>query len=127
MFDFDGELLESINKEYEAISLSDKDKEEYEQRLQNYPPEIRGSFYIPDAFPPFREMAALDDKWLFVQTYKETNEGRFVYDVFIEEGEFVGRIELEGYKVRFKEDRVYCLKQKESGYKELTVYQMIWE
>jgi hypothetical protein len=29
--------------------------------------------------------------------------------------------------VKFKGDRVYCLKRKESGYKELVVYRMIWD
>ena len=127
VFDFDGTLLRSIKKEHEAVSLSDKDREEYEQRLQKYPPEIRESFFIPDAFPPFRDIVALADKWLFIQTYDEQNEGSYMYDIFDTNGEFIGRTELEGYQVKFKGDRVYCLKQKESGYKELVVYQMIWE
>jgi len=50
-----------------------------------------------------------------------------MYDIFDTNGEFIGRTELEGYQVKFKGDRVYCLKQKESGYKELIVYQMIWD
>jgi len=69
----------------------------------------------------------LGDKWLFVQTYDEANEGSSMYDIFDTNGEFIGRTELEGYQVKFKGDRVYCLKQKESGYKELIVYQMIWD
>jgi hypothetical protein len=127
VFDFDGEFLRSIKKEYKALSLSNKDREEYEQRLQKYPPEIRESFFIPDAFPPFRAIVTLDDKWLFVQTYEEANEGRSVYDIFNANGEFMGRAELDGYEVKFKGDRVYCLKRKESGYKELVVYRMIWD
>jgi outer membrane protein assembly factor BamB len=127
VFDFDGKLLRSIRKEHEAVSLSDKDREEYEQRLQKYPPEIRGSFFIPDVFPPFRDIIALGEKWLFLQTYDEPNEGGSVYDIFNTNGEFLGRTDLEGYQVKFKGDRVYCLRQKESGYKELVVYQLIWD
>jgi hypothetical protein len=127
VFDFDGELLRTIRKEHEAVSLSDDDREEYERRLQKYPPEIRESFFIPDAFPPFRAIVTMDDKWLFVQTYEAANEGSSVYDVFNANGEFIGRAELEGYQVKFKGDRVYCIKQNESGYKELVVYQMIWD
>ena len=126
VFDFDGKLLRSIKKEYEAVSLSDKDRERYEQNLQRYPPEIRESFFIPDAFPPFRDIVALGDKWLLIQTYDKPNEGSSIYDIFDTNGEFIGRTELEGYQVKFKGDRVYCLKQKASGYKELAVYQMIW-
>jgi len=127
VFDFDGTLLRSIKKEYEAVSLSDKDREEYEQNLQRYPPDIRDSFFIPDVFPPFRDIVALGDKWLFIQTYDEPNKGSSMYDIFDANGELIGRTELEGYQVKFKGDCVYCIRQKESGYKELVVYQMIWD
>lgn len=126
VFDFSGKLLRSIRREYEAVSLSDKDREEYEQRLQKFPPEIKESFFIPDVFPPFKDIVAMGDKWLFIQTYDEPSEGSSVYDIFDTKGEFTGRTELEGYQVKFKGDSVYCLKEKDSGYKELVVYQMIW-
>ena len=127
VFDFNGKLLRSIRKKHEAVLLSDDDREKYEQRLQKYPPEIRESFFIPDAFPPFRDIVALSDKWLFIQTYEETDEGNSLYDIFDANGEFTSRTELEGYQVKFKGDRVYCLRQKDSGYKELVVYRMIWD
>ena len=127
VFDFDGTLLRSIKKEYEAVSLSDEDRERYEKNLQRYPPEIKASFFIPDSFPPFKDIVALDDEWLFIQTYEEPNKGSSVYHIFDTTGEFIGQTELEGYQVKFKGDRVYCLKQKESGYKELVVYRMIWD
>jgi hypothetical protein len=101
--------------------------EEYEKRLQRYPPEIRESFFIPDAFPPFKDIVALGDKWLFIQTYVEPNEGSSMYDIFDTNGEFIGKTDLEGYRVKLKGDRVYCLKQKDSGYKELVVYHMTWD
>lgn len=126
VFDFDGTLLRSIEKEYEPVLLSDADKEKYEQQLQRYPPDLRESFFIPDAFPPFKDIVALGDKWLFIQTYKEANEGSSMYDIFNTDGKFVDRTELEGYQVKFKGDRVYCLKQKESGYKELVVFRLLW-
>ena len=126
VFDFDGELLRRIQKEYENVSLSAEDREEYEQRLQKYPPEIRESFFIPDAFPPFKNIVALGDKWLFIQTYEETDDGNSLYDIFDASGKFIGRTELEGYRVKFKGDRAYCLKQKDSGYKELVVYRFVF-
>jgi hypothetical protein len=127
VFDFDGTLLRNIKNGYEPVLLSDEERERYEQSLQKYPPELRESFFIPEAFPPFRDIVALGDRWLFVQTYEEPNDGSSVYDIFDANGEFIGRTELEGYQVKFKGNRVYCLKQKESGYKELVVYRMIWD
>jgi hypothetical protein len=126
VFDFDGTLLRSIKKEYEAVPLSDEDREEYEKNLQRYPPEIKESFFIPETFPPFRDIVAWGDKWLLVQTYEESREGSSVYDIFDSKGDFIGRTELEGYQVKFKGERAYCLRQKESGYKELVVYHMVW-
>jgi hypothetical protein len=127
MFDFDGQLLRIIKKEYEAVALSDEERERYEKNLQRYPPELRESFFIPDALPPFRDIVALGDERLLVQTHERTNEGNSVYDIFDTEGEFIGRTELEGYQVKFRGDSVYCLKQKESGYKELVVYRFMWD
>ena len=126
VFDFEGNLLETIEKKHDAVVLSEKDKEEYEKRLQNYPPRIRQSFFIPDVFPPFKNIVALGDKWLFIQTYEESNEKSSIYDIFDTNGKFAGKAELEGYRVKFKGGNVYCLKQKENGYKELVVYRMIW-
>ena len=68
----------------------------------------------------------MGDKWLFVQTYEEPSEKSSLYDIFDASGKFINRTELEGYQIRFKGDRVYCLRQKESGYRELVVYRMIW-
>lgn len=125
IFNFDGNLLRSIKKKHDGVLLSEKDREKYEQERQGYPPGIRQSFFIPDAFPPFKAISALDDKWLFVQTYEMTDEESSLYDIFNTNGEFIGRTELEGYKVKFRGDHLYCLKQKETGYKELLIYKMI--
>jgi hypothetical protein len=125
VFDFDGQLLKSIKKDYEAVSLSDEDRGRYEKILQRYPPDIKESFFIPDAFPPIRNIVALGDKRLFIQTYERHNEGSSVYDIFDTNGEFIVRTELEGYQVKFRGDFIYCLKQKESGYRELVVYRLI--
>lgn len=125
VFDFDGNLLRRIRKDYKAVSLSDKEKEEYEESLQRYPPEIKESFFIPDVFPPFKDIVAWDDKWVFIQTYEKPNAESSMYDIFDPNGKFIGRSELEGYQIKCKGDRVYCLKEKDSGYKELVVYQVI--
>ena len=46
---------------------------------------------------------------------------------FDSNGNFLGQTELDGYQAKFNGDRVYCLKEKDSGYKELVVYQTIWD
>ena len=65
----------------------------------------------------------------------------FICDIFNPDGLFIGRIELENYgsapfsfygipaplSAVAKNSRIYCIREKESGYKELVVYKMMWE
>ncbi len=60
-----------------------------------------------------------------------------MYDIFNEDGIFIGRMSLMNFwvwksiflplPVKSKNNRLYCLREKESGYKELVVYKMRWE
>lgn len=59
-----------------------------------------------------------------------------MYDVFNPDDVFIDRISLgnlvfESYwniqYVTARNNRIYCLKRKESGYKELVIYRMKWE
>ena len=127
VFDFEGKLIRKMSREHGPVLLSAEDKATYEQRVNNYPPELKDKFFIPDAFPPFRDIIASDNKMLFIQTYEELNEGSSIYDIFNSEGELLGRTEFEGYQVKLRGENVYCLKQKDSGYIEFIVYKKIWD
>lgn len=127
VFDLDGEILRNISKDHAPVFLSQEQKENYAKRVEKYPPEIKGNFFIPDSFPPFQDLVALEDKYLFVKTYAAAAEGFAAYDIFNATGDFLGQTEFTGYQVKFKGDKVYCLKQKASGYKELVVFRMIWD
>ena len=127
VFDYEGEQIRKISKEHDPISLSAEDREEYEQRIENYPPDLKDKFFIPESFPPFRDIVASGDEMLFVRTYEKSNAESSLYDIFNPEGEFMGRTEFEGYQVKLKGENVYCLKQKDSGYIELVVYKKIWD
>jgi len=127
VFDFNGMLVRKIRKKFKAVLLSEEDKEEYKTLMQKYPPDIKESFFIPDEYPPFRRIVPHEEEWLFVQTYDKQSDGGYACDIFDSEGVFIGRIELEGSLVKCKRDRLYCLVEKGSGYKELVVYKMKWE
>jgi hypothetical protein len=75
-------------------------------------------------------------------TYEEGKKPlSFKYDIFNADGNFIGRTELENYgrspysynglplpfNVVSKNNLIYCLREKESGYQELVVYRMKWE
>lgn len=62
----------------------------------------------------------------------EDKEG-YIFDVFSPDGFYVGRNALNvlfrnGVVVaKVKDNRLYCVSEKDSGYTELAVYRMEWE
>jgi hypothetical protein len=60
-----------------------------------------------------------------------------MYDIFNPDGIFIGRTSLENYGqygisesplfATIKKDRLYFIREKETGFKELVIYKMKWE
>jgi len=131
VYDFNGKLIRKIQKEYRQISVS----ENFKKKILNlFPENMRNIAYFPEFHPPFQSIVAGDDGKLLVSTFEEgKNPEEFMYDIFNEDGVFIGRKSLniwiwEGHLwARIKSNKFYCLKEKESGYKELEVYKMKWE
>ena len=65
-----------------------------------------------------------------METWKKgANPGEFTYDIFNSEGIFIGRKDI-AHTSRFinsKNNRLYLVREKDRGYKELVVYKMRWE
>lgn len=129
VFDLNGNLLKKIKKKYRGI---------------RFPKEIRDEFkrtdrVTPDYQPPFQRLFfTVDDGRLFLMTFeKGKNPHEYMFDIFNSDGAFIARKSLDVYAERFtgnfplyataKNNRLYCLREKESGYKELFVYKMRWE
>jgi len=94
------------------------------------------NLYFEEYWPPFWGFFTDDDGKLFVLTPEEgLNPGEYWYDIFNSDGVFIGRLSLSNSKdlhsypftVKAKNKRLYCLRKKESGFKELIVYKMTWE
>jgi hypothetical protein len=64
---------------------------------------------------------------------KGPNPGEFMIDIFCHEGVFVGRKSLNAWIwdslswAKIKKNLLYCLQEKERGYKKFVVYEMKWE
>lgn len=131
VYDYKGKLIRKIQKEYRRIPVS----ENYKEKILNlFPENMRNVAYFPEFHPPFQSIVAGDDGRLLVSTFEEgKNPGEFMFDIFNEEGVFIGRKSLnifvwEGHLwARIKAKKLYCLKEKDTGYKALFVYNMIWE
>ena len=95
---------------------------------------MRSAAFFPEFHTPFQSIAAGEDGKLLVSTFeKGENPGEFMVDIFNEEGVFIARKNLNIYVreghlwARIRADKLYCLEEKESGFKKLVVYKMMWE
>ncbi len=135
-YDSDGNLLRKIRKDYKAAAVAEEVKKAYLDLLPKGDP-ISENFYFAEHWPPFRGLYTGDNGRLFVLTYEAgLNPGEFMYDIFNPDGIFIGRMSLPNMKnlcrpysftVRCIKNRFYAIQEKDSGYKELVVYNMGWK
>ncbi len=142
VYNLNGELIRKIRKDYQPVEFP---KEIKENLLKYALPDdsFQHKNYFPPNWPPIQYFFTDEEGRLFVMTYEEgKSQGHYIHDVISPEGIFIGRISLgnfsmEYYKgkplgglaldVRARDNRLYCLREKESGYKELVVYKTRWE
>ena len=145
IFDFNGELKRKIRKEYTSVKISRQIKQKLRDvALERLGTKASEKLYFPDSMPPFQFFFTDDEGRLYVMTCEKGERLRdFIFDIFNFDGLFIGRISLSNggnpfpfnpltaigygpYDVRVKNNRLYCMRGKESGYQELVVYRMKW-
>ena len=131
MYDSSGTITRKIRKDYEQMLMTQGLKD---QLAAKFPENMRSALSYPEYLAPIQSIVAGDDGTLLVSTYERGNgPGEFMFDIFTEEGVFVGRKSLNAYSweghmwMRIRNGKLYTLEVKESGYKELAVYRMIWD
>lgn len=142
IYDLNGQILKKIRKEYRAVKVSSQFKREIHQKLEHSPPELKKRIYFPDVFPPFQFIFSDDEGHLFVMTYEKSQAPKsFVFDIFNVDGIFIGRFDLEAVLndpfflpqspfdswITMKKGRLYALREKDSGYKQLVIYNTNWQ
>ena len=133
VYNFQGDLLRKIRKESKRLKVSKEYKEKVLERWKRSPAwedwDFKNKHYFPDFFPPFKEFWVDDEERIFVETYEEGEKpGEVLLQIFNAEGIFIGTKYLKEARTRkFKNNRLYCVYRKESGYEELVVYKMKWE
>ena len=136
VYDFDGNLLRKIRKEYRPIRVTDEIKEAIlgpDYRRSGIPQDK----YFLDPLPPLNQFFADDKGRIFIMTYEPgQNAGEYIWDIFNPDGVFVGRKALNilwaglyrGPRYTFvKNGNLYCHQEKETGFHDLVVYKMIWK
>ncbi len=144
VFDFSGKLLRKIRKAYRPVAFPEDYKAMLRKVLARNPigQDLLRKADYPANLPPFRFLFADDQGRLFVMTNEREGERMYWYDIFTAEGVFIGRFRLDNVQVIYSKgeryydepadvlvrgDRLYCLREKDSGFKMLTVYRMRWE
>ena len=133
VYDLQGELFRKVKKESKKIRIPMDYKEKIVDRWKKSPVweewELKRKHYFPDYFHPFKEFWVDDEERIFVETYEEGEmPGEYILHIFNPEGIFIGSRYLKEAQARkFKNNRLYCIYRKESGFEELVAYKMKWE
>ncbi|MCX6568043.1 MAG: hypothetical protein NT147_03195 [Candidatus Aminicenantes bacterium] len=133
-FDLDGRLIRKIRKKYAPVPVSDEYKKKYLKDYMEFMPDYAKKIYFPDFWHPFHAFFPDEEGRLFVMTYEPgASAGEFVYDIFNKDGALVARAGLDALHLgngqllaRVRGDRLYAVQEKPSGFKQLSVYRMIW-
>jgi hypothetical protein len=140
VYDLAGTPIRKIRKAYRPVAVPEDVRKKV---LDVFDMPIhkaqKGKLYFPDSMPPIQYFFPDDRGWLFVMTFeKGETPGSYLYDIFNPDGVFVGRTALDNsgneateiwggpFEVRAKNNLLYYLRAKESGFQELVVCPMTW-
>ena len=135
-YDLEGNLRRKIRKAYRPVVVTEEiKKDRFDFRYEQSG--ISHNRYFPNPLPPLSSFFVDDEGRLFVMTYEAGNSpGEYMYDLFNENGVFIGRKSLNMgssqfiSKIQYAKIRkgfLYYYREKENGYKELVVQRVIWK
>ncbi len=145
VFDFAGKLVKKVRKEFRSVPLSDAKKRIIRriwERRGGQGQEMLRKLSFPSHMPPFQYLFSDEQGKLYVMTNERKDPRSFWYDIFTAEGVFIGRFLLDNVQITYfegqefraeptgvmvKDDRLYCLREKDNGFMTLTAYKMKWK
>ncbi len=134
VFDLEGNLKRKIRKHY----IPTKPPQEFIDNLLINMGRFKDRIIIPDAMPPFHYFFLDDIGRLYIRTHeKGINENEYIHEIFNPSGIFIARKSMPSFShwmypgqslnhAKAKNGRFYCIQEKDSGYKELVVYKLVW-
>jgi hypothetical protein len=136
VYDLEGKLQRKIRKEYKAVPVSEEFKQDFLKRFPEGSP-LHGRFDFAAAWPPFAAFIEDEEGRLLVRTLERgVNPDESMHDIFTPEGVFINRVSIANRDAQREQhplpclcrgDRLYSIHDKESGYRELSIYRMRWE
>ena len=124
----DGKLVKRILKDYDSVKVTEKDKEEFFERVPEITGAIKDRLEFPDVYPAYQNFTLDEERRLFVRTFeKGKEEGEFFFDVFSVEGRYIAKIPFKGDLRVWKGKKLYAVEENEDGFQILKVYNVQWE
>lgn len=122
IFSPQGEILKKITKEYDAVRVTDAEKEEENSNAPSYV-----SFDFPDTHSAFQSILVDEEGRIFVKTWnKENSRKGFYYDIFDSQGRYTAKIFFEAMPSLFKNHKLYAIEEEEGGFQVVKRYGMTW-
>jgi hypothetical protein len=128
VYDLEGNLLRKIRKDYKKVVVSEEYKKQILRKNEKF--YFKDKLCFSKYMPPYLDFFPGDRRRLLVKTYERgKNLGEYIYDVFNPTGVFIGRTNIISSFITpaIKNGRLYCIREKESNYKELVVYKVAQE
>ncbi|MBU4254607.1 MAG: 6-bladed beta-propeller [Acidobacteria bacterium] len=118
IFSPQGKSLKIITKEYDAVRITDAEKEEEKSKAPPY-----AGFNFPDTHSAFQSIKLDDEGRIFVKTWKKEYPGKgFYYDIFDSQGRYTAEIFLEAMPSLFKNQKLYAIEEEEDGFQVVKRY-----
>ena len=140
VYDFNGVLIRKIKKEYTQVRYTKEQMNKVLKLLEGPEAErLRERLILPEFNPPFQHLFVSNDNRLFVMTFEPGDiAGEYLTDVYDADGVLISKCSLNLWLsgdilqpggsldswTSVLKNRLYCVREKESGYKELVVFQM---
>ncbi len=129
VYDFNGNLSKIIKKEIKPIYTSEEYKKKFIDSLGELFSLIKEKLYFPKFLPPFHYFLSDEEGKLLVMTYEKGEKpDEYIFDFFNKEGICIKKYSIkdfstpEGMRGKFKNNRLYCVHEKETGFETIVSY-----
>jgi DNA-binding beta-propeller fold protein YncE len=131
VFDPQGKHIQSIQKEYDEVKITQDDIDKILARIGSASPggpNFKDMLVFPDYFPPFQFFLLDDQGRMYVRTFKKGKaKDEYEFDVFDAEGNFIAQFITKADLRIWRGDKTYGVEETEDGFRVIKRYAVSWE
>ncbi len=137
LFDLEGRPVRMVRKDFRPRPVTAEDRKRIgETRFGGNAGDLARVDW-PDRFPPYQYGFTDRESWIFVETHEPGSRPKeYLVDAFDRDGACVARFALDNGSDGFmrttlfataRKGKIYYLREREDGFKEIVVKTMVWE